>query len=84
MPLLRAPDTARLARDIIGDNLTALRALHEQGAADLSYSLPERARFRVNIFRQRGSFAIVMRVIASKIPTLGELNCRRRWSTSRR
>ena len=39
LPLLRVPDTARLARDIIGDNATALRALHEQGAADLSYSL---------------------------------------------
>jgi twitching motility protein PilT len=74
LPVLHAPDTARLARDIIGDNGIALRALHEQGAADLSYSLPERARFRVNVFRQRGSFAIVMRVISSKIPTLGELN----------
>ena len=73
LPLLHAPDTARLARDIIGDNPTALRALHEQGASDLSYSLPERARFRVNIFRQRGSFAIVMRVIAPRIPTLAEL-----------
>jgi twitching motility protein PilT len=73
LPALRAPDTARLARDIIGDNPTALRALQEQGACDLSYSLPERARFRVNVFRQRGSFAIVMRVIPSKVPTLGEL-----------
>ena len=73
LPVLRVADTARLARDIIGENATALRALHEQGAADLSYSLIERARFRVNVFRQRGSFAIVMRVIASKIPTLGEL-----------
>jgi twitching motility protein PilT len=74
LPLLRVPDTTRLARDIIGDNPTALRALQEQGACDLSYSLPERARFRVNIFRQRGSFAIVMRVIAPRIPTLAELN----------
>ena len=72
--VLRGPDTALLARDIIGDNRTALIALNEQGACDLSYSLPERARFRVNIFRQRGSFAIVMRVIASKIPTLAELD----------
>jgi twitching motility protein PilT len=36
--------------------------------------LPDRARFRVNVFRQRGTFAIVMRVIAAKIPTLAELN----------
>jgi len=74
LPVLRAFDTAALARDIIGDNPQALRTLKEQGACDLSYSLPERARFRVNVFRQRGSFAIVMRVIASKVPTLAELN----------
>ena len=73
LPMLRGPETARLARDIIGDNTTALRALNDQGACDLSYSLPKRARFRVNVFRQRGSYAIVMRVIPSRVPTLGEL-----------
>jgi twitching motility protein PilT len=74
LPLLRAEDTARIAADIIGDNVVAQTALKEQGAADLSYSLPERSRFRVNVFRQRGTYAIVMRVIASKIPTLAELD----------
>jgi twitching motility protein PilT len=74
MPHLRPEDTARIAADLIGTNEQALRTLKEDGACDLSYSLPELARFRVNIFRQRGSFAIVMRVIASKIPTLAELN----------
>ena len=44
------------------------------GACDVSYSLPERSRFRVNVFRQRGTYAIVMRVIATSIPTLDELN----------
>jgi twitching motility protein PilT len=73
LPMLRPADTVSLARDIIGDSQQALRALREQGACDLSYSLAERARFRVNVFRQRGSFAIVMRVIASKIPTFTEL-----------
>jgi len=43
------------------------------GTADLSYSLPSRARFRVNIFQQRGVYSIVMRVIPSDIPTLGSL-----------
>ena len=71
---LGAADTARVARDLIGGSETALRTLHDQGACDLAYSLPQRSRFRVNIFRQRGSFAIVMRVIASKIPTLADLN----------
>src|SRR5262245_13719721 len=57
--------TARIARDLIGGNVQALNALETEGAADFSYALPARARFRVNAFRQRGSFAIVMRVIAS-------------------
>jgi len=73
IPALRAEDTAGLAKDLIKDNETYLRALTDQGAADLSYVLPDRCRFRVNVFRQRGTFAIVMRVIASKIPSFQEL-----------
>jgi twitching motility protein PilT len=74
MPVLRVEDTARIARDLVGSNEQALRALKEEGACDLSYSLPDRARFRVNVFRQRGTFAIVMRVIAPKVPTLADLS----------
>src|SRR5215213_4021507 len=74
LPMLLADDTARIARDLVGKNEQALKMLKDQGACDLSYSLPEHARFRVNIFRQRGTFAIVMRVIATKIPTLADLN----------
>ena len=73
LPVLQADDTAAIARDLVGKNDHALKTLKEQGACDLSYSLPEHARFRVNIFRQRGTFAIVMRVIATKIPTLADL-----------
>jgi twitching motility protein PilT len=73
LPVLRPQDTSRIAADLIRGNEAALRSLKEQGACDLSYSLPERARFRVNVFRQRGTFAIVMRVIASRVPTLAEL-----------
>jgi twitching motility protein PilT len=40
----------------------------------LSYSLPSRARFRVNIFQQRGVYSIVMRVIPTDIPTLKSLS----------
>jgi twitching motility protein PilT len=74
VPVLQSDDTGRIARDLIGNNEQALRTLKEQGACDLSYSLSDRTRFRVNVFRQRGTFAIVMRVIASKIPTLADLN----------
>ena len=71
--IMRAPDTLQIARDLIGGNEHTLRNLVEQGACDFSYSLPERTRFRVNVFRQRGSFAAVMRVIASRIPSLADL-----------
>jgi twitching motility protein PilT len=74
LPLLQAEDTVRVARDLIGGNEHALRTLKEQGACDFSYSIPGRARFRVNVFRQRGTFAAVLRVIPTKIPTLEELN----------
>jgi twitching motility protein PilT len=74
LAVLTPEDTSRIARDLVGENAQALATLKEQGACDFSYSLPERARFRVNVFRQRGTFAIVMRVIAPKIPTIAELN----------
>lgn len=74
VPCLRQDDTARIAQDLIGGNEQALRSLKDQGACDLSYSLENVGRFRVNIFKQRGSHAIVMRVIAPRIPSLAELN----------
>jgi twitching motility protein PilT len=43
------------------------------GSADLSYSLAKRTRFRVNVFSQRGSYSIVLRVIPNRIPTVAEL-----------
>src|SRR5688572_21357869 len=49
LPMLRAEDTAQIARDLIDGNEYALRTLRDQGACDLSYSVPERARFRVNV-----------------------------------
>ncbi len=71
---LTADDTRRIAGDLIGDNKHALDTLRQQGSCDVSYSLPSEARFRVNIFMQRGSCAIVMRVIPGKIPDFATLN----------
>jgi twitching motility protein PilT len=70
---LTADDTRRIAADLIGANKQALNALREQGSCDISYGLPGMARFRVNIFIQRGSCAIVMRVIPMVVPTLSSL-----------
>jgi twitching motility protein PilT len=73
LPTLRAEDTAAIARDLINDNETYLRTLIDTGSSDLSWAIPDRCRFRVNVFRQRGTFAIVMRMIAQKIPSIQEL-----------
>jgi twitching motility protein PilT len=71
---LTAQDTSFLAHDIIGKHETPLRKLEQDGSADLSYSVPGVSRFRVNVFRQRGSCAIVMRVIPNDIPGFEQLN----------
>jgi len=70
---LSADDTRRIASDVIGTNKQALNTLREQGSCDVSYGLPGTARFRVNVFIQRGSCAIVMRVIPTVIPTFSSL-----------
>jgi twitching motility protein PilT len=70
---LSADDTRRIAADLIGDNKQAITTLREHGACDVSYGLPGLARFRVNIFIQRGSCAVVMRVIPTEIPDFASL-----------
>jgi len=72
--MLSADDTRRIASDIIGTNKQALSTLREQGSCDVSYGLPGTARFRVNVFIQRGSCAIVMRVIPTVVPTFASLH----------
>ena len=72
--LLGSDDTRRIASDLIGDNKQAIATLREQGACDVSYSLPGLARFRVNVFIQRGSCAVVMRVIPTLVPDLASLH----------
>ena len=70
---LTADDTRRIASDLIGDNKHAITMLREQGSCDISYGLPGVARFRVNIFIQRGSCAVVIRVIPTLVPNLASL-----------
>ena len=65
--------TEIIAMTLLEGNADAAERLASNGTADLSYSLPSRARFRVNIFQQRGVYSIVMRVIPTDIPTLQSL-----------
>src|SRR5271167_5101098 len=66
-------DTRRIASDLIGNNKQAITMLREHGSCDISYGLAGLARFRVNIFIQRGSCAVVMRVIPTAIPDFASL-----------
>jgi twitching motility protein PilT len=66
--------TAGIAKLIIGNHQQAAQTLEKFGSADLSFSAPGLARFRVNIFMQRGTHAIVMRVIPANPPGFNELN----------
>jgi twitching motility protein PilT len=65
--------TEIIAITLLEGNSDAAERLVLTGTADLSYSLPSRARFRVNIFQQRGVYSIVMRVIPTDVPTLKSL-----------
>jgi twitching motility protein PilT len=71
---LTPQDTEFLARDIMGKNETPARKLEEEGSADLSYGITGVSRFRVNIFKQRGTCAVIMRVIPDKIPGFADLH----------
>jgi twitching motility protein PilT len=73
MSVMTAEDTTRIAAHLIGNNRTAMDTLRTQGSCDVSYSIPGQSRFRVNVFTQRGSCAIVMRVIPYTIPTFESL-----------
>jgi twitching motility protein PilT len=62
--------TEILALALLEGNVDATRKLVQTGATDISYAIPSRVRFRVNIFKQRGSISIVMRVIPTQVPTI--------------
>ena len=74
MQKLTPYQTEIIAMSLMKGNPDAAERLAHTGTADLSYSLPSRARFRVNIFQQRGVYSIVMRVIPTDIPTLKSLS----------
>ena len=62
--------TETIALNIIGDNLWQIEDLLRHGSCDASYGLTGKARFRVNVFAQRGNYSIVCRQLKSTIPTL--------------
>ncbi|WP_426349264.1 type IV pilus twitching motility protein PilT [Alloiococcus sp. CFN-8] len=67
---LMPKDTEKFAKELLGELYSDYL---EEGEIDTSYSIPGLGRFRVNVFKQRNSTAIAIRVISLKIPTLQEL-----------
>jgi twitching motility protein PilT len=74
LPRLTPYQTEMIVMHMLRGDRELTRTLLSSGSVDLSYSIPQKTRFRVNIFSQRGTYAIVLRVIPEGIPTLESLN----------
>jgi twitching motility protein PilT len=62
-----------LALNMVNRDRRLTEALLNQGSCDMSYSLPGKARFRVNVFSQQGNYSVVLRQLESKVPTIKEM-----------
>ena len=70
-PILTSEDIEALVKSIMGE--FQKRTFAERGEIDFSFGLPGMGRYRVNVFRQRGTTAAVFRLVGSKIPNPYEL-----------
>jgi twitching motility protein PilT len=66
--------TEIFALNLINQDRRLTEILLSQGSCDSSYELPGKARFRVNIFSQRGNYSIILRKLEARIPTIVEMN----------
>jgi twitching motility protein PilT len=66
--------TEMIALNLVGDNQWHIIDLLRRGSCDTAYTLMDKARFRINIFSQRGNYSIVLRKLNTTIPTLEWLN----------
>jgi len=71
MPALDPEDTKDYAASLMSDK--QIRRFSETNELDFAYSAPQIGRFRVNVYRQRGSISVAMRQVAAVIPTFEEL-----------
>lgn len=70
-PILKPKDTVDLAKQLLNPHYEKI--LDEEGEVDFSYAIQQKGRYRVNIFRQRGSYAIAIRLVGATIPKPSEL-----------
>src|SRR5712691_12428931 len=74
IPALTPFQTETFALQLLSNDRRNTHMLLEQGSADLSYAVGDRARFRVNVFSARGNYAVVMRRLPTYIPTVEEMH----------
>lgn len=69
---LTAEDNYNLVKQIVNED--EIKVLDEKGQIDKSYSQQGIGRFRVNVYRQRGTYGVAIRTVSLKIPTIEELD----------
>lgn len=72
-PLISSQFTEQLAAVLIDGNALLTESLQKNGSCDCSYAIPDIARFRVNVYRQNGQLAVVMRKLSNEVPALENL-----------
>jgi twitching motility protein PilT len=65
--------TEMIALNLVGENQWQIKDLLRTGSCDSAYTVQDKARFRINIFSQRGNYSIVLRKLNTRIPTLESL-----------
>ena len=65
--------TETIALNLIGENQWHIKDLLRTGSCDAAYTVMDKARFRINIFSQRGNYSIVLRKLNTVVPTLENL-----------
>jgi twitching motility protein PilT len=74
IPKLTPYQAEIFALNLINQDRRLTEILLAQGSCDSSYELPGKARFRVNIFSQRGNYSVVLRKLETRIPTFNDMN----------
>jgi len=74
IPWLTPFQTETFALQLVNNDRRNTHMLLQQGSADLSYAVGDRARFRINIFSARGCYSVVMRRLPTYIPTVEEMH----------
>ena len=78
LPPLRDADTFELIGQLLEGKPVLTEKFREKGEVDFSYTVPGAGRFRVNVFKQRGSWSAALRAISVEIPTMDELGLPKR------